>query len=422
MSEKKTREKILAEYQKLTEKAAKKRKVNRALREEYRDDPKRMATLREILTADLLRVFNDPCNPYAGWEASRQRYRELGHYPEIIITDVFGNHQEFQRAAGLRDSRGTAKVKNLLARVATEKQIESYAQECIEPYYGMYDKHLTEKSGIVRALVIGDVHGRFCDPFAWEVFLDVLKIVKPDLLVLNGDIADFPKVGRYTQIPGAGNLMLQAEIDFVRDQFKQIRKVYDGPLTWHLGNHEQRLARYLADCAPSLADLRCLRYDQLFGIEEFQIQPVFGGNWLAPYQSERSKNIRRTHKVYYDCFVVAHGTAMGPKGGMSEIAYFGMSGVSGHTHRPGIFMQGTEASPGLTWTNPGMMANRACAKDYRETRVNEWGMGLALFTIKGDQRIVIPELCIVNEELATFAGKIYTPTKRARTARVEMWD
>ena len=177
----------------------------------------------------------------------------------------------------------------------------------------------------------------------------------------------------------------------------------------------------LADCAPGLADLDCLRYDELFGVADYDVQLVFGGNWLAPYQGDRQKNIRRTHKVYYGCFVATHGTAMGPKGGIPEIQYFGMSGISGHTHRPGIFMQGTEAAPGLTWTNPGMMANKAVAKDYRETRVNEWGMGLALITIDPASRRVIPEICIIQEDLAIFAGKVYRPTEAVQERRAELW-
>jgi predicted phosphodiesterase len=423
---KKTKDNLKAQerkrYQELMTQAKSLRKVNMSLRRKYREDDTFMEGVRETLIKDLLRVFNTPENPYAGWAASRKRYRELGHYPEVIVADCFGNHQEFQRAAGLHDTRGTAKVKNLTARISTEKKIEKYANDSIVPYYGLYDTHFQAMNNVVRGLVVGDIHGRYRDPFAWVVFLDLVRMVKPNFIVLNGDVVDFPKVSRYTKMPGACNIGLQEEIDFVRKEiFGSIRKIYDGPLVWHLGNHEQRLARYLADTAPDLADLRCLRYDELFGVKDYQVQLVFGGKWLAPYQSGRSKNIRRTHKVYYDCFCVSHGTAMGPKAGEAEIKYFGMAGCSGHTHRPGIFMQGTEANPGLTWTNPGMLAHKACAVDYRESRVNEWGMGIGLFTIEPAKRLVIPELCIVHEELATFAGKIYRPSARVQKMRAELW-
>lgn len=421
-SKKTDKQRQVDRYARLMKTAENKRDVNRDLREAYRKDDGLKEQMRDRLIKDLLRVFHTPENPYAGWAASRKRYRELGHFPEVIVTDCFGNHQEFQRAAGLRDTRGTSKVKNLLARMATEQKIETYARESIEPYYGMYDRHFKATGGVKRGLVIADIHGKFRDPFAWAVFIDVLKIVKPDFLVLNGDVVDFPKVGRYTKMPGAGNIMLQDEIDFVRNQiFGEIRRHYDRPLVWHIGNHEQRLARYLADCAPALADLRCLRYDELFGVKDHKVQLVFGGKWLSPYQKNRKNNILRTHKVYYDCFAVAHGTAMGPKGGESEIKYFGMAGTSGHTHRPGIFMQGTERHPGLTWTNPGMMAHKACAADYRETRVNEWGMGIGLFTIDPSLGRVIPEICIVHEDFATFAGKIYRPTPAVERKREELW-
>lgn len=422
-SHKDDRKKSIEEFEALKKEAHQVRKVHRQIREDYKEDPELMAMVRQDLINDLLRVFKHPCNPWRGWAASRQRYRDLGHYPEIMVTDAFGNHQEFQRAAGLRDTRGTSKVKNLLARIATEKVIETYAKQYIEPYYGTYDKYFRQTHKQLKQLmVVSDVHGRFCDPFAWVVFLDLLKTVQPNVLVLNGDIVDFPSVGRYTQIPGAGNLTLQAEIDYVKDKFRQIREIFSGPITWHIGNHEQRLARYLADASPALADLDNVRYDVLFGVKDFKIQLVFGGNWLAPYQSHRSRNIGRTHKIYYDSFVVTHGTALGPQGARKELEYFGLSGASGHTHRPGIFMQGTEANPGLTWMNPGMLANKACAKDYRETRVNEWGMGVGVVTIDPKTRRVIPNVCIIHEDLAVFAGKVYRPTAKTQKERAELWS
>ena len=104
----------LAAYEDLKSVAEGQRKGNLKLRQTLRDDPARRRTIQGLLVADLLRVFNDPHNPYRGFAASRARYRELGHYPEILVTDLFGPHAEFQRRAGLRDSRGTSKVKNLM--------------------------------------------------------------------------------------------------------------------------------------------------------------------------------------------------------------------------------------------------------------------------------------------------------------------
>jgi len=424
MSKKKqTRDERLAAYEALKRAAAEKRKVNKTMRTKLRDDPAARDQLHKQMVADLLRVYNDPNNPYAGWAASRQRYRDLGHFPEILVTDLFGTHQEFLRAAGLVDSRGTSKVRLLTARLETERKIAEYAKEGIEPYYGLHDDELARKMGVKKVMSVADIHGKWVDPFAWQVFLDSLVMVRPDVLVLNGDIADFPKVGRYTQMPGAGNLQLQEEIDYVRRViFAKIRERHQGIILWVIGNHEQRLVRYLADTAPALADLRCLRFDQLFGVADYDIQMVFGGNFLAPMQADRNKNLVRTHKVLFDCFVVTHGTALGPRASDAEIRYYGMSGTSGHTHRPSIFSQGTEIHPGLTWTNPGMMAHRACAKDYREQRVNEWTNGFAVFTIHAELKRVVPELCIIHEDFASFCGKTWTPTKKALQRRDDLWQ
>jgi predicted phosphodiesterase len=422
-SEKTPREKLLLAFEKACLKAAEARAANKELRQNYRDNREKRAKVRDLLIQDLLRVFNHPDNPYAGWAASRKRYRELGHYPEILVADLFGTHAEFERAAGLRDARGTSKVRLLTARLSTEKQIREYAEESVMGSVGRWRPAYSQKDGVKHVVVGSDFHGQMVDPFALRVWLAVLKIVAPDLVVFNGDVVDFPTVGRFSQIPGAGSLSLQYEIDFVRHHiFAPTREVVGPktPMTYHIGNHEHRLIRYLADTAPELADLRCLRWDALFGIDDFNIEMVFGGNWLAPRQKDRSENVGKTFKVYYDTFVVSHGRSIAANAMAEELKRFGLSGTSGHTHRPGVWTAPTLANPGLSWTSTGMMAGFAVGKDYVDGP-SGWTMGCAVFTIDPVAGLVVPQPIMIYEEFATFAGHVFRPTEEERAIRRKMW-
>lgn len=417
------REKLRAEFDKACEVASQKREANRKMRSTYRSDKVAREKARQLLIADLVRVYNHPSNPFAGWAASRKRYRDLGHYPEVMVSDLFGTHAEFERAAGLREQRGTSKVSLLTARLHTEKEIREYAEETVMGSAGRWAASYNQREGIKHVVVGSDFHGQMVDPLALRVWFDVIKQVKPDLVVLNGDVCDFPTVGRFSQIPGAGALSLQDEIDYVRDHILAPTRKAAGkkvPVTYHIGNHEHRLVRYLADTAPQLADLRCLRWDALFGIDDFGIEMVFGGNWLAPRQKDRTENVARTFKVYYDSFVVTHGRSIAKNAMAEELARFGMSGTSGHTHRPGIWTGGTLANPGLSWTSTGMMAGFAVGKDYVDGP-SGWTMGFAVFTVDTANGIVVPQPVLIYEDFATFGGKIWRPTDAERATRRRMW-
>ena len=416
------RQKALAKFERACEVATSRRETNRALREQYRADSGLRKKMEQRLIDDLRRVFNHPDNPYAGWAASRKRYRDLGYYPEIFVSDLFGTHAQFERAAGLRDERGTSKVKLLTATLHTEKNIKRYAEEHVLRHIGKWDVKLRDKRGEKVVVVISDLHSQFLDPFAWAVCLDVIRDVAPDAVIINGDAVDFPKVGRFVQMPGAGSLSIQSEIDFVRKEvFARLRKIApNAAITYHIGNHEQRLIRYLADTAPALADLRCLAFDQLFGIEEYEIAMVFGGNFLAPRQKDRETNVRKTWKIYYDCFAVCHGQSIAKLAAEDELERFGMSGTSGHTHRPQLVTVPTLKCPTASWTSTGMMAGFAVGKDYVD-EPSAWTMGFGVFTIVPAQELVVPQLVLVHEDYATFNGRAWTPTREALAIRRTMW-
>ena len=423
MKKSESRRDVLKRYEAALLEAAEQREINRDARQEYRNSSAKRERARKALIADLRRVFEHPDNPYAGWAASRKRYRDLGRYPEIMVADLFGTHAEFERAAGLREQRGTAKVKLATARLRTEREIREYAEEHVLRSVGRWQQSYRSKQGIKHVLVGSDFHGQFVDPLALRVFLDVARDVQPDTIVLNGDVVDFPQVSRFTHMPGAGSLSLQDEIDFTRE--KIVRRVREAApkaaILWVIGNHEHRLVRYLADTAPELASLRSLSWTSLLGVDDYEVEMCFGGNFMAPTQRQRADNYRRrTHAVLHDCFVVTHGQSLAANAPEAEARRWGMSGTSGHTHRPGICWKPTAACPTLSWTSTPMMAGFAVGKDYVDGP-SAWTMGFGLFTIDAAQGLVTPVVIPVYEDSAAFAGRLWAATPQVRAVRASMW-
>lgn len=425
MTAKDQREKMLADLERAMRKAEKERTSNRKLREKYRDDKRLQAKVRERLLADLRRVFEDVANPYRGYSASRQRYRKLGHFPEIMVEDFFGNHEEFQRAAGLRDSRETTKVRNKAAKLHTHQQIAAYAQQHVLKHAGLFDRTKKLSSSTDVQVVVGsDFHSWFVDPFALEVFLDTIKMVQPAIIILNGDVFDFPQISRHRQMPGHFHLNLHQEREFGKQEIiKRVREAApDATIYYLIGNHEYRLVTYLADAAPRLAGLPELEFETFLGIREFELSLVCQSSFLAPTASARKLDKRDNWLKLFDCYVATHGTSCAKFAADVEMnGAFRMSGTSGHTHRPQIITSNSLGTGAISWMSTPMLAGFAVGRDYVSTPSN-WNMGFGVVSINPKKQLVSQQLVIVHEDWATFGGRSWTPTPAALARRKEQWS
>lgn len=410
-----------ADYDRLIEEAARTRTANYGLRKKLVDDKEQQAQVRAALIEDLLRVYNDPNNPYKGFAASRKRYRQLGHFPERIVEDFFGNHQEFLRAAGLADSRTTTRVRNKAANLHTHQGVANYAQEHVLKSVGMYDQteRLARKS-TVDVVIGSDFHSAFVDPFAMRVFLDTIRLVDPEIVVLNGDVFDFPNISRHRHLPGHFHLNLNQEREQALNKImRPVREAApNATIYFVIGNHEYRLVNYLADAAPALADLPELRFDKFLSIHDLEMSLVCRSSFLAPTAGTRKQDMRENWIVLLDSYVATHGMAFGKFPADAELARYAKSGTSGHTHRPQIISANTLGTGPLTWMSTPMMASFSVGKDY-VTGPSAWQMGFGVVSINPLKKLASPTLVIVHEDWAAFGGKEWIVTEAERLERAK---
>lgn len=426
MSEQKlTKAQEIEAFEKEMATAKRRREVNRGLRQKYRDDPQLQSKTRKALIDDLLRVFNDVANPYRGWAASRKRYRQLGHFPEIMVEDFFGNHEEFQRAAGLRDSRETTKVRNKAALLHTHQQVAAYAEQHVLKHVGMYDRLKGRKPEHLEVLVGSDFHSYFCDPFAWQVFKDVASMViapqgRDGVIVVNGDLVDFPTISRHRKMPGHFHLNLHQEREMAKTMLRELRELCpEATIYFVIGNHEYRLVTYLADCAPELACLPELEFDKFFGLHEFEVSLVCKSSFLAPSAKARRRDVRLNWLDLYDCFVFAHGTSIADNAAQVELTkHFNRSGSSGHTHRPQVASSNSLGTGPIRWMSTPMMAGYAVGRDYVNTP-SQWQMGFGVVSMLPRKGLSSPALVWIHDDWAAFGGRSWTPTKEALRKRQE---
>lgn len=411
-----------AKFEQELQDARQKREANKDLRVRLRDDPEFQDRVRQDMIDDLLRVYKHPENTSIVTPVSRAIYRDkLGTYPEILVTDFFGNHSEFLRAAGLSDKRTTAVVRNKAARLSSEQGIYEFAKENVLRYHGAYDFHKGSRKHI-EGLICSDLHSSHCDPFARDVFLRTVSLVSPDIIVINGDGVDFPSISSHPKLPGHFHLNLQQEIDWLKEFFAAVRmRAPNATIYFIIGNHEYRLIRYLADTAPALASLRCLNFSDLFGLEEYQISLVCRSNFLAPSNKKRKEDLSENWVILGDCYVVTHGLATTQFACKAELDRFNMSGTSGHTHRPQIFYHNTLGTGGIHWMSTPMMCDKSDGRDFVRGPT-AWNMGFGRFSILPSKKLVSQQIVQVHDEVCFFDGTVFTPTKAVQRERSKMME
>ena len=326
---------------------------------------------------------------------SRNFYRVHGKYSEKTWDSQFGTFQEFKRQAGLELSRNQAQIERHVAKHASLDVYRRFQEEEVSPWVGKYEK--PNDGGRTKTMLIGsDFHDTEVDPFVLSVFIDTAKRIQPDIIVLNGDIFDLYEFSRFDKDPR--NIDLKGRFDFVRNEiFRPLREACpNAQIDLTLGNHEHRLLKHMADKTPFmrvLMELWDVDMAKLFGLPEFQINLVTKWDIAAYKPAELRDQAKRNYKVYYDCFVCNH----------TGKETFGMSGTSGHVHRPAVDTSVSVNGP-LVWVTTGCMCRTNA--EYTVT-MEKWHNSFLIVHVDTLKKQVVPEHIMFTDEMTCVGGVYY---------------
>lgn len=170
----------------------------------------------------------------------------------------------------------------------------------------------------IRIGVIPDVHY----PHQSDELLDeCLEDIRGSHIIIQiGDLADAYSLSSFNKNPARKETM-QQEFDMCAAFWKRVRQENPSArIVGMLGNHEERLKRYLWGKAPELASLRALEIEKLMGLDRYGVE-YYG-----------------KHGVMIHGIRFKHGDKVRAKAGYTaaaEMEDHRCTGVSGHTHRFG---------------------------------------------------------------------------------------
>lgn len=197
------------------------------------------------------------------------------------------------------ERRGLGAPSTYTRNVADELTSEAQA-------LGMYDYPQ-------RVLVVPDAHHPFADATAWNLLLKIGRHLKPHVIVVLGDFADFYSVSFHGRDPNRVS-QLADEVGAVNNALDELDELGASRKVFLAGNHEFRLERYLQDKAPAL--FNTVNVQELLKLEK-------RGWEYVPY-----KQHAKVGKAFFCHDVGSGGKTAASKAG----ATFEHSVVIGHCH------------------------------------------------------------------------------------------
>lgn len=368
-----------------------------------------MSDIKQNLINEVLRLVEE--NPNG--TCTRDYFRRNSDYTEHAVKREFGTFSELFRQAGVTPGKVTAAYDSRKAALEGEVKFQEYFTANVKPWAREKMGEKGKKKDQVTMVVGSDFHGEHVNPFALDVFLDTCSRLQPEHIVLAGDIVNFEPVSRWSKNPNRLH-NLQQEIDFVVNNIlKECRdRCPNAEIDYVIGNHEYWLQRLLAEQAPGLSSLRCLSFGELFNLTELNIGLVFGGDMLAPTPSAKQKNVNQAWKLYYDTFIVTHGTSTGRSAASTELARFKISGCSGHLHTPATAFSSSVDRPHLEWNVLPMMCKPSVGEIYLGGLPTTWSAGFAIVDIFPDSREHFYQPVHCRSGRAMSAGVVYTDARK----------
>jgi hypothetical protein len=284
-------------------------------------------------------------------------------------------------------------------------------------FNGVLPVHLPDGT---RVAVLPDIHVPAHDKKVLWAVIQALKDFQPHIFILIGDVADVFGLSAWPAPPGVVR-NLQSELDQTRRLVDRL--MAESGCHWCfyiMGNHEDRVWRYLTNVAPHLANI----------VDPSTREPIVSIPGLMGYKpGDNVTFIYDTAErggfggavVINDDMEYHHGYIVRPNPGASPRAdseRTGRSTGTGHTHRVGYSVRETTEGHIMSMEF-GHLVNPTHAYLAYANTLNNWHMAIGFGTILGGKNHmeVLPIRQITMSDgqprhVFTYNGKVYVSSDR----------
>lgn len=222
----------------------------------------------------------------------------------------------------------------------------------------------------------------------WDLVVPFIEELRPDGIVLNGDITDGYDLSDFTKNPlERADLKLEVtKSQRLMDRLSKAAKTGD-ELWWVGGNHEARLKRYIWKNAKALAIMDEVEFPNLFGLQHY------GFRWKE-----------YGDKIYLGKLMVTHGTEVSKHSGWTARNHFlkhGTSVLIGHTHRIGQYHVKNEMGDHAAFENGCL-----CRLDPEYDPSPNWQQGFAVVHVMDNGYFNVQQMRILERKMFFYGNDL----------------
>ena len=216
-----------------------------------------------------------------------------------------------------------------------------------------------------RILVLSDIHLPYHDEQALQIAIDWAVQRKPNAILLNGDTMDMYMASRFIKDRRLRDLAY--EIEMTRQFLIDLKELFDCPIYFKLGNHEDRWENYLKTVAP-----------ELLGIAAFELKNVlwFGEIGVTEIKSKQTVKAGNLHILHGHEFGHSVFSPVNPARGLYMRAK--ASSMIGHHHQTSEHSEKDLKGEVVTCWSLGCL----CGLSPEYMPYNRWNHGFAYVETK----------------------------------------
>lgn len=235
-------------------------------------------------------------------------------------------------------------------------------------------------AGNGKFAILSDIHVPFHSERAFRSSVKYCKDRKPDVLLLNGDFADFYAISRHQKDPSKRNF--KAEIKAVRDALAWIRSEFKCRIIFKAGNHEERWQVYLWNSAPEISDDPRMDLATWIDAEKHALEVV---------QDKRPVMVGKLPVFHGHEFPQGMTSPVNPARGMFMRAI--STSLAGHCHRTSHHVEPDWRHIETSCWSTGAL----CDLNPEYARINKWNHGFAFVTTDSKGEFSVDNLRIGPE-------------------------
>jgi len=232
-----------------------------------------------------------------------------------------------------------------------------------------------------KPLIVSDIHLPYHDINAIEIALEKAYKDNVDSIYLNGDILDFYQVSRFTKEGGA--MSIKEERDMFFEFIGWIKENFNVPIYFKAGNHEERLAKYINEKAPDLAQIPELSLSGFLKLDELDVQFIDGrqktmmGKLIVVHGHEFGESIFSPVNPARGLFLRAKSTTL-----------------AGHNHQTSEHHENNLKNDSMACFSTGCLCQ--LTPNYRPFAYTKWNHGFAIVEIDEDDSFEVSNYRIID--------------------------